>query len=92
MRWQLAALAAGKAVLVEKSFTITPAATRVVAAAARAAGRFAMEAMWTRFCPAVVRLRHLRRSRQLPDQADRFPDSQKCKVACGWRCMGREAT
>jgi len=55
----LAALAAGKAVLVEKSFTVTPAATREVAAAARAAGRFAMEAMWTRFCPAVVRLRDL---------------------------------
>lgn len=55
----LAALAAGKAVLVEKSFTVTPAATREVVAAAGAAGRFAMEAMWTRFCPAVVRLREL---------------------------------
>lgn len=55
----LAALAAGKAVLVEKSFTVTPAATREVIAAARAAGRFAMEAMWTRFCPAVARLRDL---------------------------------
>jgi predicted dehydrogenase len=55
----LAALAAGKAVLVEKSFTVTPAAAREVVAAARAAGRFAMEAMWTRFCPAVARLREL---------------------------------
>ncbi|MFI6833604.1 Gfo/Idh/MocA family protein [Kribbella sp. NPDC050241] len=55
----LAALAAGKAVLVEKSFTVTPAATREVVAAARMAGCFAMEAMWTRFCPAVVRLRQL---------------------------------
>ena len=55
----LAALAAGKAVLVEKSFTVTPAATREVVAAARAVGRFAMEAMWTRFCPAVIRLREL---------------------------------
>jgi predicted dehydrogenase len=55
----LAALAAGKAVLVEKSFTVTPAATREVVAAARAAGCFVMEAMWTRFCPAVVRLREL---------------------------------
>jgi predicted dehydrogenase len=55
----LAALAAGKAILVEKSFTVTPAATREVVEAAGAAGRFAMEAMWTRFCPAVVRLREL---------------------------------
>jgi predicted dehydrogenase len=55
----LAALAAGKAILVEKSFTVTPAATREIAAAARAAGRFAMEAMWTRFFPAVLRLREL---------------------------------
>jgi predicted dehydrogenase len=55
----LAALSAGKAVLVEKSFTVTPAATREVVQAAGAAGRFAMEAMWTRFCPAVVRLREL---------------------------------
>ncbi len=55
----LAALAAGKAILVEKSFTVTPAATREIVAAAAAAGRFAMEAMWTRFCPAVARLREL---------------------------------
>ena len=55
----LAALGAGKAVLVEKSFTVTPAATREIVAAARAAGRFAMEAMWTRFCPAAARLREL---------------------------------
>jgi predicted dehydrogenase len=55
----LAALAAGKAILVEKSFTVSPAATREIVAAAGAAGLFAMEAMWTRFCPAVVRLREL---------------------------------
>jgi predicted dehydrogenase len=55
----LAALAAGKAILVEKSFTVTPAATREIIAAAGAAGRFAMEAMWTRFCPAAARLREL---------------------------------
>jgi predicted dehydrogenase len=55
----LAALAAGKAVLVEKSFTVTPTATREIVAAAGAADRFAMEAMWTRFCPAVARLREL---------------------------------
>ena len=43
----------------EKSFTVTPAVNREIVAAARAAGRLAMEAMWTRFCPAVVRLREL---------------------------------
>lgn len=55
----LAALAAGKAVLVEKSFTVTPAATAEIITAARKAGVFAMEAMWTRFLPAIVRLREL---------------------------------
>ncbi len=55
----LAALRAGKAVLVEKAFTVTPAATREIAELATATGVFAMEAMWTRFQPAVVRLREL---------------------------------
>ena len=55
----LAALRAGKAVLVEKAFTVTPAATREIAAVAAETGVFAMEAMWTRFQPAVVRLREL---------------------------------
>jgi predicted dehydrogenase len=55
----LAAIRAGKAVLVEKSFTVTPAATVEIVTAARQAGVFAMEAMWTRFLPAIVRLREL---------------------------------
>jgi predicted dehydrogenase len=58
----LAAVAAGKPVLVEKSFTATLAGAREVveaAGAAGAAGVFCMEAMWTRFQPAVVRLREL---------------------------------
>ena len=55
----LAALRAGKAVLIEKSFTVTPQATREIAASARERGVFAMEAMWTRFQPAVVRMREL---------------------------------
>ena len=55
----LAALRAGKAVLVEKAFTVTPAATREVAAVAAETGVFAMEAMWTRFLPAVARMRAL---------------------------------
>jgi predicted dehydrogenase len=54
----LAAAAAGKAVLVEKSFTATVAgAERVVDAVRREV--FAMEAMWTRFQPAVVKIREL---------------------------------
>jgi predicted dehydrogenase len=55
----LAAIAAGTGVLVEKSFTLSPAATREVVEAATSAGVFAMEAMWTRFQPAIVRLRAL---------------------------------
>ena len=55
----LAALAAGKAIMVEKSFTVSSVGTREVATAARRHGVFAMEAMWTRFFPAVVRLREL---------------------------------
>jgi len=55
----LGALAAGKALLVEKSFTATLAGAREVVDRARASGTFVMEAMWTRFQPAVVRMREL---------------------------------
>ena len=55
----LAAIAAGKHLLVEKAFTCTLAGAREVVAAARTAGVFCMEAMWTRFQPAVVRAREL---------------------------------
>lgn len=55
----LAALRAGKGVLVEKAFTVTPAATREIVDVARETGSFAMEAMWTRFQPVVVRAREL---------------------------------
>ncbi|MEN3302453.1 Gfo/Idh/MocA family oxidoreductase [Pseudonocardia sp.] len=55
----LAALRAGKALLVEKAFTVTPEATREVVGLARERGIFVMEAMWTRFQPAVVRMREL---------------------------------
>jgi predicted dehydrogenase len=55
----LAALRAGKALLVEKSFTATTAGAAEVIELARATGIFVMEAMWTRFQPAVVALREL---------------------------------
>jgi predicted dehydrogenase len=55
----IAALRAGKPVLVEKAFTATLAGAEEVVSEARRHGIFAMEAMWTRFQPAVVRAREL---------------------------------
>ena len=52
----LLAIAAGKHVLVEKAFTRNVAEAEEVLAAARAAGVFVMEAMWTRFLPHVAAL------------------------------------
>jgi predicted dehydrogenase len=55
----VAALEAGKAVLVEKTFTATLAGAWRVVDTARRHGVFAMEAMWTRFQPAIVRAREI---------------------------------
>ncbi|MEU2350457.1 Gfo/Idh/MocA family oxidoreductase [Modestobacter sp. NPDC049651] len=55
----LGALRAGKALLVEKAFTATVAGAQEVVDLAHETGVFVMEAMWTRFQPAVVRLREL---------------------------------
>lgn len=55
----LAALSAGKPVLVEKPLTVTATEGEQLFVAARAAGLFAMEAMWMRFNPAVRRLSEL---------------------------------
>ncbi len=55
----LGALRAGKALLVEKAFTATTAGAQEVVDVARETGIFVMEAMWTRFQPAVVALREL---------------------------------
>lgn len=55
----LLCLAAGKHVLVEKPFTVTGDQARRVAEAARASGRFAMEAVWTRFFPLFEKVREL---------------------------------
>jgi predicted dehydrogenase len=52
-------LEAGKAVLCEKPFALNAAEARDLVALARDRNLFLMEAMWTRFLPAVVRLREL---------------------------------
>ena len=55
----LAAIKAGKAVLIEKTFTATVAGAEEIIRAARDHHVFAMEAMWTRFQPAIVAVREL---------------------------------
>ena len=58
-RHAIAAIEAGKAVLLEKSFTATLDGARQVVEAARAHRVFVMEAMWTRFQPAIRRAQQL---------------------------------
>lgn len=55
----LLAIAAGKHVLVEKAFTRNAAEAREAVDAARAAGVFCLEAMWTRFLPTIDIVRQL---------------------------------
>jgi predicted dehydrogenase len=89
----LAALRAGKAVMVEKAFTVTPEATREIVDLATSSGTFAMEAMWTRFQPVVVRVRQLIADGALGEvrsvqgelcvQAPRDPDDRFLNPAVG---------
>ena len=55
----LLCLDAGKAVLCEKPFAVNADQADEMAAAARRRGLFLMEAMWTRFLPAMAALRRL---------------------------------
>lgn len=61
------AIEAGKAVLVEKPFTLNAAEAESLVAAARRRGTFLMEAMWTRFLPHVLEIRELLASGTLGD-------------------------
>ncbi len=55
----LLALEAGKHVLVEKAFTLNAGEAAAVRDAAAERGLLAMEAMWTRYLPHMVRIREL---------------------------------
>ncbi|WP_295128024.1 Gfo/Idh/MocA family protein [uncultured Leifsonia sp.] len=55
----LLAIRAGKHVLIEKPIAATAEQARVIAEAARQAGVFAMEAMWTRYLPQTDIVRQL---------------------------------
>jgi predicted dehydrogenase len=52
-------LEAGKHVLVEKPFTINAAEAELIAETAHRVGKVALEAMWTRFLPHMVRVREI---------------------------------
>ncbi|HEU4323036.1 MAG TPA: Gfo/Idh/MocA family oxidoreductase [Roseiflexaceae bacterium] len=55
----LLCLAAGKHVLCEKPFTLNAREAAELVSEARSRGLFLMEAMWTRFLPALVQVRNL---------------------------------
>ena len=55
----LLAIGAGKHVLIEKPMAVTAEQARRIVAAAREAGVFAMEAMWTRYLPQTDIIRQL---------------------------------
>ncbi len=68
------ALEHGKHVLVEKPFTLTGAEAAAVRAVAVERGLLAMEAMWTRYLPHMIRVRELVRSGALGDLRAVFAD------------------
>jgi dihydrodiol dehydrogenase / D-xylose 1-dehydrogenase (NADP) len=63
----IALLNAGKHVLCEKPFAMNTAEAREMVDAARANNRFLMEAMWTRFRPAMVKVRELIQGGEIGD-------------------------
>src|SRR5690606_11088628 len=71
-------LNAGKNVLCEKPMAMNVAETREMIEAARANGRFLMEAVWTRFRPAMVKVREF-----LNDGS--IGDVQYMTATMGWK-------
>lgn len=68
------ALEHGKHVLVEKPFTLTAAEAARVRDVARAKGLLAMEAMWTRYLPHMIRIREIVASGDLGEVRALFAD------------------
>ena len=68
------ALEAGRAVLVEKAFTMNAAEARHLVDVARTKRLFLMEAMWTRFLPHVAEIRRLIGDGTLGDIVTVFAD------------------
>ncbi len=68
------ALEHGKHVLVEKPFTLTAAEAARVRDVARAKGLLAMEAMWTRYLPHMIRIREIVASGVLGEVRALFAD------------------
>ena len=68
------ALEHGKHVLVEKPFTLTAAEAARVRDVARAKGLLAMEAMWTRYLPHMIRIREIVASGVIGDVRALFAD------------------
>ena len=89
----IAAIEGGTPLLVEKAFTATLAGAQEVVDAARAAQVFCMEAMWTRFQPAVAHARELVAAGEIGDlllvhadfssQRDFDPSSRLFDLALG---------
>ena len=68
------ALEHGKHVLVEKPFTLTAPEAARVRDVARANGLLAMEAMWTRYLPHMIRIREIVRSGDIGEVRALFAD------------------
>ncbi|TNC17563.1 Gfo/Idh/MocA family oxidoreductase [Georgenia sp. 311] len=87
----LLAIEAGKHVLVEKAFTRSAAEAREVFHAARDRGVFVMEAMWTRFLPHMIAIRHLVRSGALGEVVSLYADhGQRLDRDPGGRLLNRD--
>ncbi|MFG6504311.1 Gfo/Idh/MocA family protein [Microbacterium sp. P05] len=87
----LMALDAGKHVLVEKPFTLNAEEAAAVRDRAEANGLLAMEAMWSRYLPHMVRIRHLVTEGALGDVRTLFADhTQKISDDPAHRLNARE--